>query len=43
MDGAKLHQHYKVGTNFLCATQMYNHIPGIEVLTEKARVVNQIK
>mmetsp|Transcript_251 Transcript_251/g.224 ORF Transcript_251/g.224 Transcript_251/m.224 type:complete len:348 (-) Transcript_251:552-1595(-) len=37
-----LHIYHKIGKHFLCATQMYNHIPGHGVLKRKDLIVNSV-
>jgi len=37
-----LHLFHKIGTHFLCLTQMYNHIPGHGVLKRKDLNVNSV-
>ena len=37
------HNFYKIGQNFLCASQMYNHIPGHGILTRKDMNVGMVK
>jgi len=37
-----MHINYKAGEQFLCATQMYNHIPGHGVLKRKDLVVDSV-
>jgi len=36
------HEYHKIGSHFLCASQMYNHIPGVESLVTKDQVVDKI-
>lgn len=36
------HKYYRIGENFLCPTQMYNHIPGHEYLAFKDKVADQV-
>jgi len=37
-----LHIYHEIGKNFLCATQMYNHIPGHGVLKRKDMIVDSV-
>jgi len=30
-----MHHYHRIGENYLCATQMYNHIPGAGHLVRK--------
>lgn len=38
-----IHIYHEIGKHFLCATQMYNHIPGHGVLKRKDLVVNSVE
>lgn len=38
-----LHMYHKVGRQFLCVSQMYNHIPGHGVLKRKDLIVDSFK
>jgi len=37
------HNFYEIGKNFLCTSQMYNHIPGHGILTRKDMNVGMVK
>jgi hypothetical protein len=38
-----IHIYNRIGGHFLCATQMYNHIPGHGVLKRKDTIVNSVE
>lgn len=43
MEYSNFHHYHRIGENFLCATQMYNHIPGQNALTQKDSFLNTFK
>ena len=43
ISAANFHNNYKVGEDFICATQTYNHIPGQSALVSKDIVVTKMK
>ncbi len=37
------HKYHEIGKNFLCATQMYNRIPGSRALIRKDELVESVE
>lgn len=37
------HHYFKIGTQFMCTSQIYNHIPGNGILTRKDLNVGMVK